>query len=75
MTTEVKEDKLMFRNDVVDLLQINYPALLNFIKKGSLKVDPKTKKIYLDSILSLKKELEERRSISSPKWLVSHHAN
>lgn len=75
MTAEVEQEELIFRGDVKDLLKINNNTLLNFIKKGSLKVDPKTNKIYISSILSLKKELEERRSISAPKWLVSHHAN
>jgi acyl CoA:acetate/3-ketoacid CoA transferase alpha subunit len=71
----IEEETLVFRRDVKDLLGINNNTLLNFIKKGELKIDQKTKKIYMSSILSLKKELEERRSFSTTKWLVSHHAD
>lgn len=71
---DTNEDTLILRNEARDMLQINHPTLLNFIKKGRLKVDKKTKKIYISSIIPLKKELEERRNLSV-NWLVSHHAN
>lgn len=72
---ETEEKNLIMRNEVKSLLGIKDHTLLNFIKKGSLKVDPNTNMIYMDSFLLVKQDIEERRSLNSNPYKVNHHAD
>lgn len=71
----IEEEKLIMRDQVKSILGIKNHTLLNFIKKGSLKVDPNTNMIYMDSFLLLKQDIEERRSLTNISCKVSHHAD
>lgn len=71
----IEEEKLIMRDQVKSILGIKNHTLLNFIKKGSLKVDPNTNMIYMDSFLLVKQDIEERRSFTNTSYKVSHHAD
>lgn len=69
------EKEYYSRHEASNILQISGNNVLLLIKNGTLKLydDSKNpKRITADSIFSYKVELDERRNLSSAKWLNSH---
>jgi hypothetical protein len=68
------EESLILKKDAEKILNIKTHTLNNLIKNGSIRVHENSKKVYRESVILFKEELEERRT-KSVSWIKTHHAD
>ena len=68
MITILTDEKTISKKEACNILKIKIHTLRNLTKKSI--IIEKNKEVILSTVLEYKKELDERRSISQPSWIV-----